>query len=99
MECKANTPVPEITEQKSINRNILECKAFSDYSSFPGNKVLIETYWNVKYEPYFNQSLTLCINRNILECKAMQGKEDAREVQSINRNILECKVFSEVISA
>ena len=34
-------------------------------------RVLIETYWNVKFAELVLSNLTLpCINRNILECKA-----------------------------
>ena len=36
------------SEERGINRNILECKVFSDKSDSIDNQVLIETYWNVK---------------------------------------------------
>ena len=80
-------------EDLRINRNILECKVmFSRSNCENAARVLIETYWNVKYfYTYFYNNVANSINRNILECKE-KNKEDAlREVGGINRNILECK--------
>ena len=55
-------------------------------------RVLIETYWNVKIE---NDQMIMrtmsCINRNILECKALFQLPFSHCDHSINRNILECK--------
>ena len=36
------------SEERGINRNILECKDFSCCNLFLFHSVLIETYWNVK---------------------------------------------------
>ena len=36
------------SEERGINRNILECKVRSDHANSAGRRVLIETYWNVK---------------------------------------------------
>ena len=36
------------SEERGINRNILECKALYAPCSFLSEFVLIETYWNVK---------------------------------------------------
>ena len=33
-----------------INRNILECKGRKEKATGAAEKVLIETYWNVKYD-------------------------------------------------
>ena len=58
------------SEERGINRNILECKAGKDHGRFTGRRVLIETYWNVKEnETEKRSSGRDCINRNILECK------------------------------
>ena len=55
-----------------INRNIVECKAFSVCSPLENTAVLIETLWNVKKKlPDFRRNLLLSINRNIVECKVM----------------------------
>ena len=43
--------------------------------SITQNKVLIETYWNVKRSHGFSKSFgTVGINRNILECKGRKEK-------------------------
>ena len=40
------------SEERGINRNILECKEFSQCRPYCGiSEVLIETYWNVKIFP------------------------------------------------
>ena len=58
------------TLETSINRNILECKAFWVHKGRVLCYVLIETYWNVKQtETLRNSHGTVGINRNILECK------------------------------
>ena len=36
------------SEERGINRNILECKEVWGDAEVWGNAVLIETYWNVK---------------------------------------------------
>ena len=36
------------SEERGINRNILECKGFYNLHSIFVSYVLIETYWNVK---------------------------------------------------
>ena len=36
------------SEERGINRNILECKVWNQQREIPYNLVLIETYWNVK---------------------------------------------------
>ena len=54
-------------------------------------RVLIETYWNVKLSTRQAVCQLPCINRNILECK---GRYDLCILffhLRINRNILECK--------
>ena len=55
-------------------------------------RILIETYWNVKSgaDPLTVNSLH--INRNILECKGQRRSSDSEDDEYINRNILECKV-------
>ncbi len=58
------------SEERGINRNILECKAKWRDLSGSWHCVLIETYWNVKcIIPQQLSWLKPCINRNILECK------------------------------
>ena len=59
-------PIPE----RSINRNILECKGLFQKHRKHRRQVLIETYWNVKIEEEKRRrNLPRRINRNILECK------------------------------
>ena len=36
------------SEERGINRNILECKVGNSKIPYPPDSVLIETYWNVK---------------------------------------------------
>ena len=36
------------SEERGINRNILECKGLPDSQKHHQDYVLIETYWNVK---------------------------------------------------
>ena len=55
-------------------------------------RVLIETYWNVKNIWSARFDVTASINRNILECKGIQAEDNVGFVACINRNILECKV-------
>ena len=38
------------SEERGINRNILECKAVISPLQYHSKVVLIETYWNVKWE-------------------------------------------------
>ena len=60
------------SEERGINRNILECKDNLLAVFLLPFLVLIETYWNVKIT--FDKSLSFfdcCINRNILECKVL----------------------------
>ena len=54
-------------------------------------RVLIETYWNVKYWVFLFLSALRRINRNILECKGGYCKVSSKDPFRINRNILECK--------
>ena len=55
-------------------------------------RVLIETYWNVKASYRFASCKhSSSINRNILECKGRCSAFYETFTQSINRNILECK--------
>ena len=57
-------------------------------------RVLIETYWNVKKNRFNSSSKTAKrINRNILECKVTYGAGNINSIICINRNILECKVL------
>ena len=57
-------------------------------------KVLIETYWNVKFFSRFLRFLLSArINRNILECKEYSPFYVYMRQIGINRNILECKVL------
>ena len=60
------------SEERGINRNILECKSLLD-SQRPHqeNRVLIETYWNVncRQGDKAARDVLIGINRNILECK------------------------------
>ena len=80
------------SEERGINRNILECKeSFS--GGIQSNKiVLIETYWNVKiFESIFRKIILHGINRNILECKVLRNRHTVQTFRRINRNILECK--------
>ena len=61
-------------------------------------RVLIETYWNVKRSSYTLESEPLCcINRNILECKGQTQSNDSEDGECINRNILECKARKELL--
>ena len=58
------------SEERGINRNILECKDRDGQKIYTTDVVLIETYWNVKI---INRENVITdeqrINRNILECK------------------------------
>ena len=54
-------------------------------------RVLIETYWNVKINAYNLIWNEWCINRNILECKDRCVYLYHSDGWRINRNILECK--------
>ena len=54
-------------------------------------RVLIETYWNVKIAVSFAVNSFSSINRNILECKVIHHQPFLAQAQGINRNILECK--------
>ena len=58
------------SEERGINRNILECKVLCYAGRYDRTYVLIETYWNVKTESSACSMTRLTsINRNILECK------------------------------
>ena len=58
------------SEERGINRNILECKGYILSCFTLLRPVLIETYWNVKANRRSVRSETeSSINRNILECK------------------------------
>ena len=57
-------------------------------------RVLIETYWNVKLCYPVRPVRLRCINRNILECKEQRADSNILTFLRINRNILECKVNS-----
>ena len=81
------------SEERGINRNILECKGQNTAKSQEFARVLIETYWNVKPDNPRNICRNrLCINRNILECKGRKCEKGSSVCKCINRNILECKV-------
>ena len=54
-----------------INRNILECKGKTLCHRLLQEIVLIETYWNVKFQRIDGLTQKLRINRNILECKEL----------------------------
>ena len=43
------------SEERGINRNILECKGHCSHSESRGQHVLIETYWNVKVFEWVHQ--------------------------------------------
>ena len=58
------------SEERGINRNILECKDGSRIKiMLHWLTVLIETYWNVKSIHVEEPFQIAGINRNILECK------------------------------
>ena len=58
------------SEERGINRNILECKVICVHYFAVNLNVLIETYWNVKMDDLFLDTYYFFgINRNILECK------------------------------
>ena len=57
------------SEERGINRNILECKDRIKSNDSVDDEVLIETYWNVKLIPDQVICIDRSINRNILECK------------------------------
>ena len=80
------------SEERGINRNILECKGYNRATFLLIGAVLIETYWNVKTMLLVRlMSSDRCINRNILECKEIIQQRFLQNGLSINRNILECK--------
>ena len=54
-------------------------------------RVLIETYWNVKHILLHCCHPRPRINRNILECKVLPDNQRLHQESRINRNILECK--------
>ena len=56
-------------------------------------RVLIETYWNVKILANIGEQPIYSINRNILECKGGLQEYYSNLLYRINRNILECKVL------
>ena len=78
------------SEERGINRNILECKGMKYISKALYSTVLIETYWNVKFSCKPALFSLVRINRNILECKGGIYRNICT-AGSINRNILECK--------
>ena len=88
------------SEERGINRNILECKVTSLNGDGVVVGVLIETYWNVKFASTENQmQQPNSINRNILECKGVCVWFGCGAGCGINRNILECKVrLREIVS-
>ena len=47
------------SEERGINRNILECKVTAYKISCSSNQVLIETYWNVKFEDISRSSFVV----------------------------------------
>ena len=57
------------SEERGINRNILECKFVTDIQNTENQQVLIETYWNVNFVIASIIGILPRINRNILECK------------------------------
>ena len=60
------------SEERGINRNILECKEWCTSPIIACVLVLIETYWNVKLDTGIALKVYgRGINRNILECKAV----------------------------
>ena len=64
------------SEERGINRNIVECKAISISTLYCSSVVLIETQWNVKvYGSTDSSSPGTSINRNIVECKGRSYKE------------------------
>ena len=77
--------------QRSINRNIVECKVYLHASVRHPAHVLIETSWNVKILGWFPASNCTGINRNIVECKAFFWMRSRTQKPGINRNIVECK--------
>ena len=67
------------SEERGINRNILECKVNRRFYSSVWLLVLIETYWNVKNLADHCCRLPSRINRNILECKdALSTRNEER---------------------
>ena len=64
------------SEERGINRNILECKVEYNLCVPHEKRVLIETYWNVKH---WRNCVSIIqdggINRNILECKDRRTPE------------------------
>ena len=58
------------SEERGINRNILECKYVGENRKIIVKTVLIETYWNVNLKLFLRKTKSFSgINRNILECK------------------------------
>ena len=65
--------------QRSINRNIVECKVYLHASVRHPAHVLIETSWNVKfYDLEISHLSAIGINRNIVECKDPSEKVQGR---------------------
>ena len=52
LECKGLQLVSSVLAISCINRNILECKVCPWLTYSTGWAVLIETYWNVKWETH-----------------------------------------------
>ena len=69
LECKEMFNLAPHHLRRSINRNILECKVSITNETAVRSVVLIETYWNVKYDIGDLWVQGESINRNILECK------------------------------
>ena len=60
------------SEERGINRNIVECKGVFFNAGSGSDPVLIETQWNVKVNTGIPcGSLPHSINRNIVECKVI----------------------------
>ena len=74
-----------------INRNILECKELSIYNRNKITKVLIETYWNVKFVFVWLPSEVFFVLIETYWNVKTVSKNCVPEHGRINRNILECK--------
>ena len=92
LECKGFWVSACYSTYFRFNLNLLECKEKTIYPIKNIIRVLISTYWNVKYTSIMkNLSRSWSFNLNLLECKVEnRGLTIAREF-GFNLNLLECK--------
>ena len=79
------------SEERGINRNILECKDYCFLSTLFRALVLIETYWNVKFSGTAESYIHSCVLIETYWNVKCEYQFQFGGYLGINRNILECK--------